>query len=749
MKSQTQYAAKLAPASFTVSITGHRNLEYLKDENQLRKLITDLLVKIDGICTKIDNDVELRFVTALAAGADQIGAKSALEATRDDVSKSRWNLHVVLPFDENSYKATLLDGLTESKGYLDQFDELLEHSTRVFQIADRSALIEDDDRGKAHYWNNVRFQTLGDILVRQADVLIAVWDGKVSTKKGGTTDVAGMAISQGKSVIWINPLDLTVSFLQPTQGSKNLVELASQSDPVLMSNAGSLLQIESALEIHISNALCFPDYFLDKKETNLGITQKKPVRREMIFETARAYFGLSPNSDTRKITNASFAELLRYEDLPFKRLRKYSWYQRLLAGRAFPETSKDWTNAVIYHWLTKRLISRANTEKFDDEKLREIDRSWQEKFRLRVHYASPGWKKCVTLNEAKRVYVAKQKNDSLDDSNAMERPDFLNTADEEIRDHTIVADTIATTRGHAYRSSYIVNFLGGALAVCIGLLGIIFSDVKQYFIGTEVFLLLGLLVLFVFVYKKSWHKRWLNARHIAESLRASRFLVWIGHGGRRSINTDAPWTAWHANTVMAASSIPNATITMLDIRYMTLELRKHVEAQENYHDSNSIKLRTMHETLDHWGKICVVAAIAIAVFYLCFFHVLDCFGSQLCAINENDERTAAFKYIQYFVSIFCAAMPVLSGAFMGIRFQGDFERFAERSEKTKSQLAIISDRLFALLCDIDLSYDMNNSISMPPFERLSSIILDMLEIYELDLEDWRFVYSARPSPEPG
>jgi len=692
-------------------------------------------------------------------GADQIAAASALDAKDRITSTNRWRLHVILPFDKTSYQATLLDGITSNENALIRFNDLLDRANRVFVLSDASAEVASDEYGHKRYWNSVRFQTLGDILVRQADILLAVWDGTVSTAKGGTSDVVGMALAQGKTVIRIDPTNLVVSCLQSTDIKNDLVRLATSPSWEQDSDVQSLFVEGGLIDLLINKTLSFPRVYL-RQQTN-AINGQVDTKQDMIFESARAFFGRYPKAKPDMPEDAEDANALLHEDIPLKRLRQFSWFRCWLAGRAYPEKAHPWTYGVVYQWLADRLLISGHSRKIEATPSVANDFASKERFKLRVDYASQDWEKQVGIEESDLTYKAIDKAERIAEpdlnSGVSARPDYLNIADEDVRKYMVAADAIATTRGHAYRSSYVVNFLGGAVAVCVGLVGLFFTN-KQYFIGAEILLLLALLGLYVFVRQKCWHKRWLNARHVAESLRANRFLVWLGYGGRRALNQEAPWTAWHTNAVMAASAVPHATVTRSDIRYMTLELRKHVRDQQKYHESNSVKLQKMHHTLDKWGQICVFAAIGVAVIYLSIFHFFDCFGASFCEyqiveyINSGNQKAIdhdLVKYAKYFVTTFCAAMPVLAGAFMGIRFQGDFERFAERSAETQGQLAVIDRRLYSLLCDIDADPNQQKSDSMPPFERLSSIVLDLLEVYELDLEDWRFVYSARPNPEVG
>jgi hypothetical protein len=55
----------------------------------------------------------------------------------------------------------------------------------------------------------------GRRVAEQSDVMIAVWDAKPAKGKGGTADVVAYAVAFGIPVVHINPVDRTVTRLEP------------------------------------------------------------------------------------------------------------------------------------------------------------------------------------------------------------------------------------------------------------------------------------------------------------------------------------------------------------------------------------------------------------------------------------------------------------------------------------------------------------------------------------------------------
>jgi len=119
------------PFVLSVGITGHR-AEALAEGNlpRLRERLRDMLALVAETCSALhernrdcfsSDRVILRFVSALADGADQIGAELALELG--------WELDAVLPFERGFYRTTLVDDAARGR-----FDALLKRAARVPEL---------------------------------------------------------------------------------------------------------------------------------------------------------------------------------------------------------------------------------------------------------------------------------------------------------------------------------------------------------------------------------------------------------------------------------------------------------------------------------------------------------------------------------------------------------------------------------------------------------------------------------------
>lgn len=706
-----QYYTTRVPCAFTVSVTGHGDIA----ETEALQIKTEQVLKqIADTCIVLNDKVKLRLNTALSAGADQIAARAILSAN-EKTEQQRWALQVIVPFERQSYCEHLAVGLPETHPPIAQsFEDLIEQADTVFELADLEVIppVQEPDieEARTQYWQSQRYRTLGNLLAKQADLILAIWDGRPAGGPGGTADVVALALAQDKSIIRIDPHTQLVTFLKPS--NKDHIRLARQGDE--RQDGDSLISVKGELYKQIAKVIRQPAWDDGKND----VDEVDEDRIKQLFSSADAFFGTA-NLHRRELSNTSF----------FYRLLRNK------KGKVFPESTTATSWYYPYQWLVKAMdllcvqdkppekiaIEYKQADKIDAEDDSELP------FGMRVNFAEDDWSqppycpKCAQhtpTTQPQRFY-----------NQDTPRPKQLNSIDQRLRTPMIATDAIATARAHAYRSSYVVNFLVGAIAVWIGLAGLL-REPKFAFVMVEVVILFLLLLSYYLAKRRCWHERWLNARFITETLRAGRFLCWLGMGGRRTLKRNAPWVAWYTNTVMASIPSPDGTLKSSDLRRIARELRCHVINQINYHSGNASKLKKVHRGLEGIGFFCLVAAISIAIFFIIYSLK---YGYNLTFVKETG----------YLVSVLCAGFPALAGAVLGIRYQGDFELFAKRSVETQRELREINQRLDAMIIrEVEASHQ-------PLFEELSQIVTSLNQVYEHDLDDWYYVYSARPNAEPG
>jgi hypothetical protein len=125
---------------------------------------------------------KLRILSPLARGADRLAARAALD--------EGYELHVPMPFSKATYE---LDFDTQDDK--DEFQSLL-------HWAGDNILELDGDRDHAR---DRSYEAAGRYVVRNCDLLLAVWDGDIEGNgRGGTAEIVRYAAATGVPIWWIH-----------------------------------------------------------------------------------------------------------------------------------------------------------------------------------------------------------------------------------------------------------------------------------------------------------------------------------------------------------------------------------------------------------------------------------------------------------------------------------------------------------------------------------------------------------------
>ena len=153
---------------FVIGVTGHRDLR-LEDILLLEKRVRSVL---DDFRRRLPS-TPLVVLSALAEGADQLVARVALQCGLQ--------LAAVLPMPTTIYRAQMETQAQQS------FDELLSKASLVLSVTANGVSdvqLKESEEARAQVYD-----ALGIFLAKQSQVLIALWDGMPSEKKGGTARV--------------------------------------------------------------------------------------------------------------------------------------------------------------------------------------------------------------------------------------------------------------------------------------------------------------------------------------------------------------------------------------------------------------------------------------------------------------------------------------------------------------------------------------------------------------------------------
>jgi hypothetical protein len=140
-------------------VTGHRDLRE-EDIFELEKKVKEIFINFQKKYAHIDIIV----ISALAQGADTLVARVA--------KKLDLKLHIILPYDETLYIQNF------SSQEKEEFAILKSYASRV-----------EVDECDFEVQGNECYTKLAQRIVRDVNILLALWDGKDNNKSGGTAEV--------------------------------------------------------------------------------------------------------------------------------------------------------------------------------------------------------------------------------------------------------------------------------------------------------------------------------------------------------------------------------------------------------------------------------------------------------------------------------------------------------------------------------------------------------------------------------
>lgn len=297
------------------------------------------------------------------------------------------------------------------------------------------------------------------------------------------------------------------------------------------------------------------------------------------------------------------------------------------------------------------------------------------------------------------------------------------------------ADGLSTYLSDAYRGGMTTNFILSALAIIAGVtyLPIASVDAKWPFALTE-FILLGLIVMITAVgRRKNWHGRWFETRRVAEYFRHAPIMLLLGvarASGRWPRGADTEWPEFYAREVLRELGLPKLKVDH-DYLHFALDelLLHHASSQRIYHEAKAQRLARVHHGLDSVSEMLFKLAILSVATYL-----------SLLAGGHWGVLPAHWAHdLSKIFTFLGVTLPALGGALAGIRYFGDFERFASISEITAGKLADVERRIATLL------KAPQGQLSYAQVAALAHTIDD---IVVTEIENWQSVFGSKQIAVP-
>lgn len=287
---------------------------------------------------------------------------------------------------------------------------------------------------------------------------------------------------------------------------------------------------------------------------------------------------------------------------------------------------------------------------------------------------------------------------------------------------------LAIRHAQRFRSGYLTNYMLSVLAVFIALSGYIVPSIKVLLVIAELGVI-GLLFCNTRAGRKGeWHRRWLQYRHLAESLRSLVYLKRTGMAGppfrtdvlpgprhRRQV---ADWTRWYASAIWREMRSPTGTMTEERMKELIADIvEQQIVPQAAYHSANARRMHELNHRLRELGHVVMGTVIAAVVLYLIVYALAPELAKAL---------NAPFVMLT-------AGLPTLGAALFGLRGHGEHLLAASRSAGTVEALNANAERLHEARTLEAVTLEM---------EATAAIML-------ADLDEWTVAYSERSLEMPG
>lgn len=290
------------------------------------------------------------------------------------------------------------------------------------------------------------------------------------------------------------------------------------------------------------------------------------------------------------------------------------------------------------------------------------------------------------------------------------------------------ANFLAIRYAQLFRSGHIANYVLSALAVIIALSGLIVPQIKVFLIVAELGAI-GLLYLNTRAGNEGdWHRRWLQYRHLAESLRPLAYLKQTGMAkppfrsdfitGPQHREAGADWTRWYSAAIWREMPSPTGAMTLPKIRELAENvITEQIMPQAAYHQVNAKRMRELDHRLHEIGNLLMGAVIASCSMFLIGY------------VLVHEWIKAATNY---FILV-TAGLPAVGAAVFGMRGHGEHLLAASRSSNTVNALKANVEKLKSVTELEVLAIELDNTA----------------QIMLADLNEWTVAYRERSLEVPG
>jgi hypothetical protein len=245
------------------------------------------------------------------------------------------------------------------------------------------------------------------------------------------------------------------------------------------------------------------------------------------------------------------------------------------------------------------------------------------------------------------------------------------------------ADGLGVYYAQTFRGAFIMNFLLGAMAVVFAALSLLIPP-KWLLVLLEIICIVAVLLNTSLGYRRDWHRRWIEAREVAERLRVALLLWTLAVRSSPFSREEPSWTGWYVRALLHEQGMRPGSLDGQGLYSARKVLVSLLEGQCNHHRTvTAPRMKTLNHVLEKAGATLFWVTLGVAVAYL----------GATAVFSFLKQPFVGDGVLKYIVAALSAALPALATAFYGIRVIGDFEGIAHRSERMDVTLRKLTDAI--------------------------------------------------------
>jgi hypothetical protein len=239
------------------------------------------------------------------------------------------------------------------------------------------------------------------------------------------------------------------------------------------------------------------------------------------------------------------------------------------------------------------------------------------------------------------------------------------------------ADAIGIYFAQVFRSAFVMNFFFAALAVVVASASVVIMQAepprRHALVWVEIILIVFVIANTIFARLFDWHHRWVEAREVAERLRAALPLWTLGLRPSFFPGEEPTSTGWYVRALFRTQGMRAGDLNADGLAAERSVLLRLLTGQCNYNYDNAGRMHWIERALEIVGFCLLGATIAVAADHLFDAPVVGYFFGRILPAHET-------------IIWLSAALPALATASYGIRVIGDFDGVFQRAERTHRQL---------------------------------------------------------------